>query len=196
MPAKKITRRKLPRADAKLKHLPEKDLETLWRFKCPEEGGKALTHDAICVELQSTWGISVAPSTLSSFYVWLDIKREMDAQERLADQLQMELARRPDVSDELIKKAGQKMFMARGILTKDVKTFADMVVLGQNDVRLSQNDQKIGLQKEVVEMDKRKLALLEKKAEFADLVKAAAENRTGGVTAAEMAEIERKLKLM
>jgi hypothetical protein len=46
------------------------------------------------------------------------------------------------------------------------------------------------------ETEERKLALLEKKAEFADLVKKAAENREGGVTAEEMAEIERRLKIM
>ena len=159
---------KLIRADAKLKNLPEEDLQTLWRLRHPESGGEVMTLEAIAVEVQSKWGISIAISSLSSFYTWLEVRRRMEAQADLAEQLKLELAKNPDVSDETIKRAGQKLFMSEGILTKNAKVFADMVIIGQNDVKLKQNDQKIGLRRTIVELDKQKFALLERRARAAD----------------------------
>jgi hypothetical protein len=159
---------KLIRADAKLKNLPEEDLQTLWRLRHPEQGGEVMTLEAICVEVQRLFGFSIALSSLSQFYTWLEVRRRMDAQAELANQLKLELARNPEISDETIKRAGQKLFMAEGILQKDAKIFADMVIIGQNDTRLKQNDAKIKQRQEVVELDKRKLAILEAKAAKAD----------------------------
>lgn len=45
-------------------------------------------------------------------------------------------------------------------------------------------------------LDRDKFELVKKKAAFADAVKEAAENRQGGITAEDMKEIERKLKLL
>jgi hypothetical protein len=55
---------------------------------------------------------------------------------------------------------------------------------------------KLRLASRALDHDARRLAVLEAKAAFADAVKAAAENSTGGITAEQMAEIERKLKLL
>ena len=159
---------KLIRADAKLKNLPEETLQDLWRLRHPEEGGEVITLEAIAVYVQRELGISIALSSLSSFYVWLDVRRRMEAQANLAEQLKYELAKNPEVSEETIKRAGQKLFMAEGILQKDAKIFADMVIIGQNDVKLRQNDQKIGLRKTIVELDQKRFALLERKARAAD----------------------------
>jgi hypothetical protein len=46
------------------------------------------------------------------------------------------------------------------------------------------------------ELEREKFELLKKKAEFADEVKKQAENREGGITAEDMREIERKLKIL
>lgn len=190
---------KLIRADAKLKNLPEEDLQTLWRLRHPEQGGEVMTLEAICVEVQRLFGFSIALSSLSQFYVWLEMRRRMDAQADLANQLKLELARNPDVSDETIKRAGQKLFMAEGIMTKDAKVFADMVIIGQNDVRLKQNDAKIGLQKKVVSQNERKLAMLEAaaaeaKAKLVALTTAA--RSQGGISAETLARIEEAAGLL
>lgn len=162
---------KLIRADAKLQNLPAEALQDLWRFRHPEEGGEPMTLEAICAELPNLFGFSVALSTLSAFYSWLTVKRRLDARNALADQLKMELAKNPEVSEDQIRRAGQRLFMAEGILEKDAKVFAEMVKIGQNETRLKQNDQKLGLQKQVVKLDERKLALLEAKAAQADAAK-------------------------
>lgn len=190
---------KLIRADAKLKNLPEEDLQTLWRLRHPEEGGEVITLEAIAVYIKRELGISIALSSLSSFYVWLDVRRRMEAQANLAEQLKYELSKNPDISDEVIKRAGQKLFMSQGILEKDAKIFADMVIIGQNDVKLRQNDQKIGLQKKVVSQNERKLALLEAAAAAAKAkLMAITENAKsqGGITPETLARIEEAAGLL
>ena len=47
-----------------------------------------------------------------------------------------------------------------------------------------------------MDLDERKIALLEKKAAFVDEMKAKTENREGGLTAEDLEEIERRLKLL
>ncbi|MEI6656756.1 MAG: hypothetical protein WCP45_18475 [Verrucomicrobiota bacterium] len=155
---------KLTRADAKLQNLPQEALDELWRYRHPEEGGEAMTLEAICAELPKRFNISISISSLSVFYRWLAVRQRLDARAALSDQLKLELAKNPEVSEKQIQQAGRRLFMAEGIIEKDAKVFAEMVKIGQNDQRLSQNDQKIGL-------DKRKLAILEKKAAQADAAK-------------------------
>ena len=92
--------------------------------------------------------------------------------------------------------AGQRLFMTEGIVKVQPKVFFAAVEMQQNDERLNQGKQKIAISKEVVEVNKRRLTLLEKKAAFYDAVKKASENREGGITAEEMADIERRLKLL
>lgn len=154
-----------PRADAKLQNLSEEMLQDLWRLRHPEEGGEKLTLEAICAALPRMVGFPVALSSLHGFYRWLEVKRRIDARADLVTQLKQDLAKDPEVSDEQIRKAGQRLFMAEGILEKDHKIFFDMVKIGQNEARLKQNDARIGL-------DKRKLAILEAKAAQADQAKA------------------------
>ncbi len=185
-----------PRADAKLQNLPEEALQDLWRFRHPEEGGEKLTLEAICVEVPRLYGVTVSISSLHSFYRWLEVKRRLDQRQDLANQLKLDLAKDPEVSEAQIRAAGQRLFMAEGILDKDSKVFFDMVKIGQAETKLKQNERRLKQTDQSLENETRRVNLLEQKAAFADEVKKAAENRIGGVTAEEMAEIERKLKLM
>jgi len=162
-----------PRADAKLQNLPEEALQDLWRFRHPEEGGEKLTLEAICVEIPRLYGVSVSLSTLHGFYRWLEVKRRLDQREELVNQLKRDLAKDPEVSEAQIRTAGQRLFMAEGILEKDSKVFFDMVKIGQAETKLRQNDAKLGLQKQVVKMDERRLALIEAKAKRLDEAEAA-----------------------
>ena len=160
-----------PRADAKLQNLPEEALQDLWRFRHPEEDGQKMTYEAIAVEIPRLHGFSVALSTLHSFYRWLEVKRRLDERSSLATQLKLDLAKDPEVSEDQIRKAGQRLFMAEGILEKDSKVFFDMVKIGQNETKLKQNEAKIGLQKQIVKLDERRLAILEAKAAQHDQAK-------------------------
>jgi hypothetical protein len=180
-----------PRADAKLQNLPEEALQDLWRFRHPEEDGQKLTLEAIAAEVPRLYGFSVSLSSLHGFYRWLEVKRRIDQRADLVNQLKQDLAKDPETSEEQIRKAGQRLFMAEGILEKDHKIFSDMVKIGQNETKLRQNEARIGL-------DKRKLAIIEAKAARMD----ALENKVreikagGGLSAETLDVIEKQLKLL
>jgi len=174
-----------PRADAKLQNLPEEALQDLWRFRHPEEDGEKLTLEAICAEVPRLYGFSVSISSLHSFYRWLEVKRRLDQRQDLANQLKLDLAKDPEVSEAQIRAAGQRLFMAEGILERDSKVFFDMVKIGQAETKLRQADTKLGIAKQAVKLDERRLALLEAKAALAD--KASAVTHDGKLTDAEKA---------
>ena len=176
-----------PRADAKLQNLPEAALQDLWRFRHPEEGGEKLTYEAILVEIPRLHGFSVALSTLSSFYRWLELKRRLDARADAALQLKLDMARDPKNSEDAITRAGQRLFLTEAIQERDSKAFAAIVTTRQNEKRLKQNDVRLS-------MDQRKLALLEKKAAQADQAAGVANN--GKLSDAEKAaELKRIFRM-
>ena len=159
---------KLTRADAKLKNMPKGTLQDLWRFRHPEEGGEAMTLEAVAVEVKRLYAISISLSSLSEFYRWLDVKRRIDAKSDLADQFKQELASNPENSEESIRKAGQVLFLAEGVMERDFRKFTSAAKMTTEAVKLKQADQKIALQREVVNLDKTKFALLERKARAMD----------------------------
>lgn len=178
--------------------------EEMWRFRNPEDGGEKLTLEAILVECPLRYGITVGSlDTLSRFYRWLKLKRESQEKRDAIRQIKEEMAKDPAISPEQIEQAGRVMFLADAYVGKNAKVFSSMVKIGQTDKSLAQRDKQLDQRdKELVQREKlvaqaeRRVAVLEKKAAFADAVKKAAENSTGGITAEQMAEIERKLKLL
>lgn len=162
-----------PRADAKLQNLPEETLQELWRLRHPEEGGEKITYEAICVALPRMVGFPVSLSSLHGFYRWLEVKRRIDQRDDLATQLKQYLAKDPDVTEEQIRKAGQRLFLAEGILEKDHKVFADMVKIGQNDTKLRQNEEVLKINRKKLTHDERRLEILESKAKRLDDAEAA-----------------------
>lgn len=153
--------------------------EEMWRFRHPEEGGEKLTLEAILVECPLRYGITVGSlDTLSRFYKWLGLRRRFQAKNDAIRQLQEEMRRDPQFSEDQIKKVGRRLFLTESVVDKDGKLFSDMVKIGQEDVKIKQNDQKIAISKEVVEMDKRKLVILEKKAAKADAAEEVSNNGT------------------
>lgn len=186
------------RADAKLKNLPEEELEAMWRYRNPEEGGEKLTLEAVCVEVPLRYGFTVSMSTLSTFYAWLRVQRRLSARALLSDQLKLELAQNPDVSEDQIQRAGQRLFMAEGIIEKDARVFADMVKIGQADKKLAQNEKRLEQADKSLEMEARRVAMLETKAARLDAMEAKAKEvkAAGGMSAETLAFIETQLKLL
>lgn len=194
------------RADAKLIPMLESDPEladAMWRFRNPEKGGKKLTFAAILVWLQNEWGVSISLSTLHSSYRWLAVQRRWAAAEELAAQARAEMAKNPDLSDEDLDRFSDRVLKAEVAVKGDVKSYVSLGRLGlarkassQRDKELDQRERTIAQREALVAQSERRVALLEAKAEFADEVKKAAQNSEGGITAEQMVEIERKLKLL
>lgn len=178
--------------------------EEMWRFRHPEEGGEKLTLESILVEVPLRYGITVGSlDTLSRFYRWLGLRRRFQDKSNAIRQIQEEMSKDPSISEEQITKVGRRLFLTESVVDKDGKLFADMIRLGQTDTSLAQRDKQLKQrdaelrQREaLVAQSERRVALLEAKAAFADEVKKAAANSTGGITAEQMEEIERKLKML
>ncbi len=112
-----------PRADAKLKNLPEAELRVLWEFRNPEQGGKKLKFAAIRAEIPLRYGVTVSGSTLSDFYDWLKVwKRWRDAT-AFAQQARSELAKDPTVPDEELDKFAERVLKIEAAVNKDVKGY-------------------------------------------------------------------------
>lgn len=187
------------RADAKLQNLPPDAHDELWALRHPEEeGGKVWTLTDVAAWVPDRFRFTVSVAAVGNFYQWLDLKRRMDGRAALADQLKVALAADPSFTQDQIKKAGQKLFLAEGLVDRNPKVFAAMVELDQNDTRLAQNDAAIRLKKEAGKREERKLAILEGKANRLDALEAKArEIRAGGGLSEETLDmLEKQLKLL
>lgn len=175
---------KKPRADSKLKNLAEGDQETLWLLMHPTDSTvAAYTLEAVQVHVQDEHGFSVALSTLSEWHSWYALKQRMEAAAERANQTSIELAKNSDLTPEDIERVAQTVFTAETLEAGNVKGYVALA--------------KLRLASRALDHDARKLKLLEKKAAFYDAVKAKAnEPGTGGVTAEQMEDIERRLKMM
>jgi hypothetical protein len=181
---------KLPRADARLKILPLEDQESLWQLIRPDDSEQdAISMIELQTEVPRLHGFTVGRSALYEWRSWYGFQRRVDHARRRSDQAKIEAAKAGDLDTDAIARVGQMTFTTEMAEGQNLKGFIALERLRMEKMRVEN-------QQEQLKLEKRRVSLLEKKAEFADLVKAKAENREGGVTAAEMAEIERKLKLM
>lgn len=174
---------KQPRPDAKLKNLPEADQEALWDWLHPSDpDAKRMTLDEAQAEVPLRWGFTVSRSSLSEWRAWYALRRRMNAARERAEQTRLELIADGTLTPDAIEKAAQTVFTAESLDGGNVKAFVALA--------------KLNLARRKLDQDERRIALLEKKASAYDELKKAAESREGGVTAEDMAEIERRLKLM
>lgn len=183
-----------------LQQRAEKDpqfAEDMWRFRHPEEDGEKLSLEAVLVELDVRYGMQFSLDTVSRFYRWLKVRR--DARQRREDisQLKQEMAKDPNIAPEKIESFGRVMFLTDGVVDKNAKVFNTAYKLGQTDKTLAQNDKRLKQTDKSLEMEARRVSVLEKKAAFYDAVKEKAKDAgSGGVTAEQMEDIERRLKMM
>ena len=139
----------MARADAKLKNLPRETLEELWDLKYPADPEqKALTLLEVCGEIREQYSVQIGKSALAEFYQWLGLQRRMWARETTVGQMMEIIAKDKSLSPDQVKAAGQRLFMADGILQQDVKTFTLAATLENDDIRLKQKDREIELRTE------------------------------------------------
>jgi hypothetical protein len=148
----------MARADAVLKNLPREALDELWELKNPpDEETKAMTLTAISAYLPERFKVELGKTALGEFYQWLALQRRMWARESMVDQVKEILAKDKSLSVEQVKAAGQRLFMADGILEKDVNVFAVAANLEGADYRAKQKDLELALRKESNELAREKL---------------------------------------
>lgn len=143
-------------ARAKVKNLPEEDQETLWLLMHPTDADTpAYTLEESLVHLQEEHGIECALSTLSEWHSWYALKKRMEKAASRAQQATLEFAKdHPDATPEDLEKYGQMIFSSESIERGDAKTFT--ALMRERSRRMS------------LEIDARRIVLLERKAKAAD----------------------------
>ena len=173
------------RADAKLKNLPEDQLEELWLLRNPLDGEDVLTYAEVQLELPRICGETASKSTLSGFYNWLSLKRGMEESYERGEQAKLKyLTANPDASPESVMAVGQMMFATKSMQTGDLDGFVKLLALAER--------------KASRKLDERRLTLVEAKARKADEAKKALEERKsdGGLSAETLELIERTLGML
>lgn len=147
------------RADAKLQNLPAEALDELWALRHPEvEGDRVWTLTDVAAWVPERFGFSVATSAVANFYQWLALKRRMELASDSARQTRLELLKNKDLSPEDIDRAAQAVFTAETLAEGNVKGYVALA--------------KLTLARRSLDLDSRKLKLLEAKAAQADAASA------------------------
>lgn len=121
---------KKPRADSKLKNLPDSDQEAIWTLMHPADAEtKAWTLDAVAAHVQESYQFSVALSTLSEWHAWYALKLRMDMAAERANQTALRLAKDSDLSPEDIERVAQTVFTAETLQGGDVDGYVKLAKL-------------------------------------------------------------------
>ena len=149
---------KKPRADAKLKNLPDADQEALWGWMHPQDpDAKVMTLEEAQGEIPLRWGFTVSLGSLSEWRSWYALRRRINAARERAEQTRLELLKDATLRPEEIEQIAQTIFTAETLEAGNVKGFVALA--------------KLRLQSQQLDLDRAKLALLEKKAAAADEAK-------------------------
>lgn len=152
-----------PRADSKLKNLPDADQDALWLLMHPTDADtKAWTLDAVAAHVQEAYRFPVALSTVSEWHAWYALKQRMERAAQRANQTSIELAKNSDLTPEDIERVAQTVFTAESLEHQDVGAYVKLA--------------KLRLQSRALDHDARRLAVLEAKAAKADEATGVANN--------------------
>lgn len=156
----------------------------------PPAEGSAWTQEAVRGWLRDVHGVSCSSGAFSEWERWYPVSQRLTGAKHYAlDIKELLRSRDPDLEIEQLDRYGDLAFRKMAFDLDDAELFAEMRKLTLKERTVRQRDVQL-------EQDARRIALLEEKARFADEVKKAAANREGGLTAEDMEEIERRLKLM
>lgn len=179
-------KQKKPRADSKLKNLPEADQEGFWLLMHPADAETpAWTLEAVVGHIFDTYQLFVSISTLSEWHSWYALKRRMEAAAERANQTSIELAKNSDLTPEDIERVAQTVFTAETLEAGNVKGYVALA--------------KLRLASRALDHDARKLALLESAAREAKAkleAIASSAKSTGGLTAETLKQIEEAAGLL
>lgn len=177
---------KKPRADSKLKNLPEHIQEGMWQLLHPADAEtKAYTLEDLGGHVFDLHGISVGLATLSEWRSWYSLKRRMEQAAERADQARLELAKSGDYSPEDIERVAQTVFTAETLQAGDVESYVKLAALG--------------LKRRALDHDARKLKLMEEKSAAAKAAIEAATSKAkagGGISEETLRELEEAAKLL
>lgn len=143
------------RADSKLKNLPAEAQETMWLLMNPTDATvSAATLEDVLVHLQNEHSVECSLSTLSEWRSWYALKLRMERAGERADQARLELAKDKSITPEDLERVAQAIFTAETLEAGNAKAYVQIA--------------KLGLQRRALDLDARRVAVLEAKAAKAD----------------------------
>lgn len=163
-----------PRSDSTLKTLPEER---------QDEIGSLLSSRSLqdVRSLLAEQGTATSEAALSEFFSWWQLRASLRRrEERVAELVQRLKDEDPELPQQRLFDLGQSLFGALSIAEEDGKTWV--------------NTQRLALERERLDLDKRKVSILEQKLlRVQQEVKAA---RDGGLTPEALSRIEEAAKLL
>jgi len=175
-----------PNANAKLRNLPPEQKTALTDWLVDE----GMSYEAAKDRIAEEFGVKTSIGAISDFWQKECFSLRFRKARSTAEQIVSVMREDGNDFDEATLTAiGQRAFNLAVAKDADVD---DLVSL----VKVIGDSKKLQLQSDKLEIDKRRVALLEKKAAFADELKKRAANREGGIDLEEMEDLERQLNMM
>jgi hypothetical protein len=176
---------KIPRADAKLKSLPDDAQEALWSLLQRNGDQPGMSMEQVQAEVPLRHGFTVGMSALYEWRSWYGMRRRMESAKERAAQAKVEFLREnPDASADDLERVGQFVFTAEAMEGGNVKAYVALA--------------KLRLAQKALDHDSRRIAILEKKARKLDELEAAAKTvrGRGGLSKETLEVLENDLKLL
>lgn len=158
-----------PRSDSKLKTLPPAVQEAIIARLDAQDGQSDSSIKACVAWLKAECLVESSAGALSHFYSWFKLRARMEARERQSVDLQDALRKRKlGLSEEEIISIGNKHFIEQGVASGDAKLFA--LILDRVLAKRS-NESSAKLKTRQLDIQERRVVLLEVKAKQADAAK-------------------------
>lgn len=162
-----------PRADAKLKTLPDALQEDLYQVL------RRTSQEKVIAMLKDKHGIETSAGALTEFFSWYPRSQSLRNAASFADQFLAQAQKLPEFKGNIaeLQRAAEVLFQIQAAQDRDPKLFVELM--------------KISLAKRDQELNERKVKLLEAKAALADEAK-----QLAGDGALTPEEKERRIKLV
>jgi hypothetical protein len=147
----------------RLKELPEDERAKLMAIL------RANTYEAAGPLVENVFGFACSRQVLSKFFQWQTTQEDLDQANDTMAQVEEFIARQnKDWTPEKVRNAAITFFTAQTTSNKDLDGFVTVANLDLNERKAKT---KAGFEREKIDLQKRKLVLLEKKAAQADAAK-------------------------
>lgn len=169
------------RPEAKIKTLPDEVQATLWELTnvATEGREKPMTYVEARAWLLAAHGVNTSQGAFSDWYAWYGLRMRNERKKAIISEAIEELAAAdPNKTLEELQAFGQVLFTSESIEDRDAKAFTEVWRASEKALMRKQAKEQAEadrvLRERALELDARKLAILEKKAAIADAAEAIA----------------------
>lgn len=182
------------RPEAKIKTLPDEVQTTLWELLTVAMEGreKPMTYVEARAWLLAEQSVETSNAALSEWYSWYGLYLRRERRKAIVQQAVEEMAERdPSKTREDLQEFGEALFTSEAIEDRDAKAFTEVWRASEKALTRKQAKEQAELDRAIreraLQIDERKMALLEAKAKQADAAQ--------DVTASDLSPEEKAAKM-